>query len=236
LPYQGNFDVEFSPSGQVTHRIDYAAAHEVVGSERLIYDHTQELICTLVFDRKGLKINKTDFEYDPDGREVGWITRDASGALTSRAVEKYEGDLLVFLAIRQANGSPVREKIFNYVNNKIRKTVGTYYGFTGDISHRWVSTYDFMGRIAETFGVTKDGKPLGDGKYLYEYDSEGRESKVWSFNDCSEENTTNAVRIHEYSCDELGNWTERRDFHRFRSDSDWRKTTTTRKLTYYSSL
>jgi hypothetical protein len=41
------------------------------------------------------------------------------------------------------------------------------------------------------------------------------------------------VTIYEYVTDDVGNWIERREFHRWRNDSYHSKGIATRKLTYY---
>ncbi len=85
----------------------------------------------------------------------------------------------------------------------------------------------------ETYGLNGDAKPLGDGKYKYEYDSKGRTSRVWTFNDFVPDGPASGLRIYEYETDEAGNWVERRDFYQSRGDSTWSMKTTTRRLTYY---
>ena len=92
--------------------------------------------------------------------------------------------------------------------------------------------YDWEGRVNKTFGLTGAGLPVGDGKYVYEYDEESRKKYVWSFDDWSPRNSAIALTINEYDCDEHGNWVERRKFHQFRGDSSWRLTKTTRGLEY----
>jgi len=81
--------------------------------------------------------------------------------------------------------------------------------------------------------LTETGLPLGDGTYVYEYDEEGRKKHVWSFNDLDPRDLPNSLTIHEYDCDEQGNWVARRTFHQFRGDTSWSLTRTTRTLTYF---
>jgi hypothetical protein len=98
---------------------------------------------------------------------------------------------------------------------------------------QWLSSYDAAGRIVETYGLSGNGKPLGDGKYKYEYDSEGRTSRVWTFNDTVSGQPATGIKICEYEMDESENWVARREFHQSRGDSTWKMMTTSRKFTYY---
>lgn len=86
---------------------------------------------------------------------------------------------------------------------------------------------------AQTYGLKGDGSPLGDGKYEYEYDSEGRTTRVGTFNDLAPEGLASGIKNYEYATDEAGNWVERREFYQLRGDSTWSMKATTRKLTYY---
>jgi hypothetical protein len=87
--------------------------------------------------------------------------------------------------------------------------------------------------LVETYGLKPDGSPLGDGRYVYEYDEMGRQFRIWSFNDFDKGGEASSVSQYEYTVDEHGNWIECRKFFRSRSDSHWSKTVTTRNLTYY---
>jgi len=101
------------------------------------------------------------------------------------------------------------------------------------LNEQCLSAYDSEGRIAETYGLDRDAEPLGDGKYKFEYDSEGRTSRIWTFDDLAPDGHASGLKIYEYATDEAGNWIERRDFHQSRNDSKWSMKTTTRKLEYY---
>lgn len=74
---------------------------------------------------------------------------------------------------------------------------------------------------------------MGDGKYLHEYDEEGRISKLRTFSEFDEDNVASSVTIYQYVNDDRGNWIERSELHLWRNDSYQSKTTTTGKLTYY---
>jgi hypothetical protein len=228
-----SFDIEFSPIGQVIQTIHYTHARSVAGSERFLYDEAGTLISSISFNGAGLQMNITEYEYDDDGRSLGWVIRDASGVATQRRVERYVGGFLASLVVFQVNGLAVREKSFQYAGKNLVKSVSKYYSRSGDLGEEWISHYDPNGRLEETFGLTAEGKPLGDGRYRFEYDTEGRTIKTWSFDDCTDDSVPNSVTFFEYTSDEVGNWTERRKNHRFRSDSEWTKQVTTRKISYY---
>jgi hypothetical protein len=182
-------------------------------------------------DRGGAEVAVSEFVYS-EGKRV-WTSRDASGAVTNRGVDEYVAERLTLSSTNHADGKPKLLKSFEYSEGKLSQSVSKYYGYTGGLGHLWVTSYDSAGRVAKTFGLKADGSPLGDGKYKYEYDAEDRRTKVWSFNDS--EDVANVVTVSEYLFDENGNWTERSDSHRSKSDSKWRKNVTTRRLTYYAA-
>ena len=233
LPDHNSFDVEFSRSGQVAHLTQYTGAGNVFRSQCYSYDDSGKLARSFEFDSAESEAGTTDYDYDDDGKRVAWTSRDKSGAVTRRGLEEYAGALLLSLVSFRANEVVVRRKTFEYSDHKLVQSVSTYYCLNGEVSERWISTYDEEGRIAETFGLKSDGTPLGDGRYVYEYDPEGRESRVLSFNDSGHDNKPNHITRSTYKCDEHGNWIERYEYTRSESDSNWRKTLTTRKLTYY---
>jgi hypothetical protein len=76
--------------------------------------------------------------------------------------------------------------------NLATSTIGSEH-FDGTLCEQRISGYDSEGRIARTYGLKRDGKPLGDGQYIYGYDDGGRLSKVWSFNKFADHDLANAV-------------------------------------------
>jgi hypothetical protein len=74
--------------------------------------------------------------------------------------------------------------------------------------------------------------PRVPGKFLHEYDEEGRLGKLWTFSEFGEDDIASSVTIYEYVTDDVGNWIERREFHRWRNDS-YHSKGIARKLTYY---
>jgi hypothetical protein len=166
------------------------------------------------------------------GQWVYWTTLTAKGVVTASTVEHLRADALISIWNRDAEGRTKREKHFQYAGSKLFKSVSLYYA-DRRIIERCMTFYDSEGRVRKTFGLTETGQPLGDGKYLYEYDEEGRKKFVWSFNDLDPRAEANALAIYEYDCDDIGNWIARRKFHQFRGDASWRLATTTRKLTYF---
>ncbi len=228
-----SFDVEFSPSGQVVHFTQYTGAGNVFCSECHSYDQSGKLARSLEFDSAESEAGATDYEHDSDGKRIAWTKRDKSGALIGRSAEEYVENHLVSLVSFRANDVLVRRKTFEYSDDKLVQSISTSYIPNGDVAERWISTYDAEGRISQTFGLKSDGKPLGDGRYLYEYDHDGRQSRVLSLNEFADGNEPNPITRFAYKCDHHGNWIERCEFSRFKSDPNWRKTVTTRKLTYY---
>jgi len=233
LPDHDSFDVEFSPSGQAIHFTQYTFAGQVFRSETYNYDDLGRLVRTLEFDGADTEASKTDYECDSGGKRVGWTRRDKSGAVTVRSAQEYLGRLVASLVSFRANVLVMRRKTFDYSEDKLAQSVSTYYNPTGDVTEQCISRYNAEERIAETFGLRSDGKPLGDGRYEYEYDLEGRESRVLSFNDSADGNEPNHIKHFAYKFDKHGNWIERCEYSRFTRDSDWQKSVTTRKLIYY---
>jgi hypothetical protein len=230
-PNHDSFDVEFSPTGQVLRRTDYTYGSEVCRSYRFEYDDAGRLIRSLEFDSIGAEKAVSELVYS-EGK-CAWSSRDAVGIVTGRGLDEYVGERLILSSTFDTSGRPRVLKSFEYSEGLLSQSVSKFYGYDGKCSQQWITRYDAAGRVAETFGLKADGSPLGDGKYAYEYDAEGRRIKVWSFNDW--EVVSSAVTISEYVYDESGNWIERNDYHRSKSDSHSTRRVTTRTLTYYSA-
>ena len=226
-----NYDVEFSPAGQVLKKILYTGAMNVQRAEYFTYDDSGKLVLTTELDGTDRCIQISSVENPLKRAQTIWVNRAPSGKVTGRTVSVYEEDLLVSFTAYVGEDQLQRQKTFEYAGLKLLRSDSKYFGRDGAVNERWLSSYDSEGRIKETYGLKADGKPLGDGRYTYEYDGEGRKRRVWSFNEW--DNSASSVRVYEYICDERGNWIERHAFQRFRSDSDWRRTITTRKLAYY---
>ena len=228
-----SFDVEFSPSGQVVQQTNYTIGAKVHDSKTFIYGERGQIVRTLEFDGVGTQFRSTDFQYDNERRCVGWTTRDSSGILMRRCVQRYVGELLVCSATSDANGMPTRQEDFEHTGSNLAKSVCRFYGPDGSLHETWTSHHDAQGRLIETFGLTSKGNPLGDGRYTFEYGADGRKCKTWSFNDLSDDRVPNAVTVFEYKSDDVGNWVERRAFQRFRTSTRWAETVTNRKLAYF---
>jgi hypothetical protein len=231
LPNRESFDVEFSPTGRVRQHTDYTNAEDVHRISRFSYDGADKLMRAVEFDRTGVAVSFSEFEYSEAKRVC--ITRDATGIVTGSNVNVFNGDFLTLLGTYDANDRPKRLKSFEYTQGKLSWAVSEYYGLDGTLSEIAISRFDLRGRVVEAFGLTPDGKPTGDGRYTYEYDDEGRTHKCLSFNDFDEEDIPSSIKGFTYECDEQGNWTERCEYYRSRGDSDWTRRMTTRRLTYY---
>lgn len=158
-----SFDVEVSPAGQVIQIIHYTMSGRVHGSERFTYNETG-VTGSVCFDAAGLQTRYTEYEYDSEGRQVGWVSKEASGATTRSCVRDYAGELLSSVAVFQSNGVPLWEKAFEYAGATLQKSRSKYYAPNRDFNEEWISDYDSNGRVELTFGLTAEGKPLGDGK------------------------------------------------------------------------
>jgi len=229
-----SFDVEFSPAGQVIQTIHYTMSGRVHGSERFTYNEAG-VTGSFCFDAAGSQTTSTDYKYDGEGRQVGWVSKEASGAATRRCVREYAGELLSSVAVFQANGVPLWKKVFHYSGATLQKSRSKYYAPNGNLNEEWISDYDSNGRVQLTFGLTAEGKPLGDGKYRFEYDAEGRRTKTLTLNEWTDDSVPESVTVFEYTVDDVGNWIERHQRFRSKSDSAWRTQVTTRKIFYYPS-
>jgi len=232
LPNHDSFDVEFSSSGKILLLTSYNMAGVVTGSEQFFYDDGGKLACSLEFNSKGGQTRKTTFLHQTDENR-GITSSEVDGKFAGRVVEVHDGRLLLSWTSYDCNNLLLKEKIFKYDGNTLQTSESRFYLPDGSLNERWLSAYDAEGRIAETYGLNRDAQPLGDGKYKYEYDSEGRTSRLWTFNDLAPDGNASGLKIYEYTTDEAGNWIERRDFHKSRSDLKWSMKTTTRKLEYY---
>jgi hypothetical protein len=226
-----SFDVEFSLSGQVLQKTSYTYGGTVYRSTHFEYDEAGRLIRTASFDSRGAGLASSELAYT-EGK-CTWINRDAMGVVSSRGVDEYNGEHLILVSSFDGQDRPKTVKSLEYLDNKLAKSESQYYLPDGAMYERWLTGYDSQGRVLRTQGLKADGSPLGDGKYLREYDEEGRISRVWTFSEFGEDNIASRVTIYQYVNDDRGNWIERSEFHLWRNDSYQSKTTTTRKLTYY---
>lgn len=230
VPNFDSYDVEFCSTRLVLAKTFYTHSGAVHRSTRFEYNCAGQLVHSEEFDRQGQKLKISELVYAES--KCKWRTYDASGTTTSHGVDEYEGTNLVLSSSYDSKGNLKTLKSFEYEEGKLSRSVSKYFGCDGTVSEQWMATCDEAGRIAKTFGVKADGSPLGDGKYAYEYDQEGRRIKVWTFSDW--EDVASSVTVSEYTNDAVGNWVKRQDFHHSKSDSRWRKTTTTRTLSYFS--
>jgi hypothetical protein len=207
-------------------------AGTVIGSEHFSYNDSGKTSRSVEFDSSGRQIGSHDFVHEIAENRVTTISK-TEGKFQGRTVEVYDEKLLISFASYDGDNLLKREKTFQYAENKLRSSDSRYYLPNGSLVEQWLSSYDSEGRIEETYGLNADDKPLGDGKYRYEYDSEGRSIRVWTFNDLSPDEPAGGIKIYEYETDEFGNWVVRREFYQSRGDSTWSMKTTTRKLTYY---
>lgn len=230
-----SFDVEFSPEGLVQEFTTYTNLGMFDGRECCSYDRKQRCVRALKYDSSSDLAAVVSYDYSVGGERAEWNTRSVSGDLLASGVDEYRGKELISIARFRSNGLLAFQKRFEYAEERLVKSDSLYYGISGNLAERWISTYDSRGRIAETYGLKPDGDALGDGMYRYEYDAEGRKCRVLSFNDCSDDHLPNHISEYIYRCDEKGNWIERMERSAFESDDCWRESLTSRELVYYSS-
>jgi hypothetical protein len=230
-PNHDSYDVEFSIAGQVLQEITYNYGGTPCRSTKFDYDDAGRLTRTSAIGSTGVEIAVSELAYSKG--KCTWVNRDATGTITSRGIDEYDGEHLILLSTFDGRDRPKTVKSFEYLENKLTKSDSRYFLPDGTMCERWLTDYDSQGRVRRTHGLKADGSPLGDGKYLHEYDEEGRIGKVWTFTEFGNDNIASSVTIYEYATDDVGNWIERREFHLWRNDTYQSKGTTTRKLTYY---
>lgn len=226
-----NFDVEFSPSGQPVLETSYTHSGSVHRCNRFEYNEARRLVSTVSVDGAGNKLESSELTYAES--KCVLVNRDALGVVANHGVDEYRGKDLLSTSSFDIENRLRRVKTFEYSGGRLVKSDSLYYLPDGTVYERWLADYDSAGRIHKTYGLKADGSPLGDGKYVYEYDQEGRRSKTWTFSEFADDNIATNVTIYEYVNDEIGNWIERREYRLWRDDSYQSKRLTTRRLTYY---
>lgn len=232
LPNLESFDIEFSPAGQVVKKTQYTNAVAVYRTRRFEYDEMRRLVRAVEFDGSSIEVAVSEYESLP-GRRL-CTTHNAAGVTTGQDVDEYDGDRLTLSGSYDAKGLPRRLKFFEYAEGNLTKSVSKHFRADGDLLGISISHFDSHGRIIEAYGLTPEGRPAGDGRYVHEYDGEGRTHQILSYDEFSEVEIPNGVTGFVYTCDERGNWIERSEYHRFRSNPDWTRSITTRTLSYYS--
>lgn len=233
LPNHDSFDVEFSPTGGVLLETTYTFSNDVYGHACFVYDDDQRLIRANRFDESDRE--KSSFEYEYVEGRCLWTARDPTGIVTGRGVEEYDAGCLMSSNTYDAAGHPTHLITYEYTAGKRAKKVSKYLN-QGKPYEIQISHFDSLGRVAETFGLTGDERPLGDGRYKFEYDEEGRPSRTQSYNDWGKTDLPNHVSRFTYLCDGHGNWIQRNEYSRWQSDTGWKKHKTTRELTYYLAV
>jgi YD repeat-containing protein len=231
VPDHNSFDVFFSLSGQVLQQTSHTYGGAIHHSTRFEYDEAGRLIRTTTSDSSEVSLETSELVY-PVGQCV-WVKRDGGGVMTSRGVDDYDGEYLILASTFDIQDRLKRSKNFEYLNNRLRKSDSKYYGGDGVLYERSLAEYDSEGRIQRSYGLKQDGSPLGDGKYSYEYDAEGRIAKHCTFSEFEADEIASKVTIYKYVNDDVGNWIERRESHLWRNDSYASEAITTRKLAYY---
>jgi hypothetical protein len=220
LPDYERFDVEFSPSGRTLRLTRYNMAGNAIDSEQLLYDRSDEVCRIAKFDGCGKPARSIDLARRIDGNRITTVA-ESDGKFDGRTVEIFDGTLLLSFASYDENDHLKIEETFQYSGGKLQTSESRYYIPDATLIEKWRSSYDSKGRIAKTYGLRADGTPLGDGKYKYEYDLEGRESRIWTLDEFDPNEQPISITIYEYESDVSGNWIERRNFHQGRSDTKW---------------
>lgn len=226
-----SYDLEFSRSGQLLQETSYKLGGSFDCITRFDYNELGKIIHTEQFDGKGRRDGSSQFIYS-DSKCI-WVNRDSQDVITSNGIDQYQDSLLLSASTFNAEDKLRRLKTFEYSNQKLLKSKSQYYLPDGTANECWHTEYDSEGRIFLTFCLKEDGSPLGNGKYLYEYDSDGRESKVWTFSEFGDDKTATSLAMYKYINDDAGNWIERHECHMWRADSRQSRSLTTRTIAYF---
>jgi len=176
----------------------------------------------------------THHEYDKSGREISSVTYDMNKQMLRRCVYLFSGVSVSTELIYEANATLMRRKDYQYEAGKLAQAISRYFNPDGTVREDQIEGFDSEERILLTYGLTASGKPLGDGKYLHEYDAEGRETRRLDLDEFDVEKLPKREERIEYSSDEHGNWITRRARSKWLGDSDWTETITVRTIEYYS--
>lgn len=231
IPDFASFDAEFSSSGQLILETKYTRSGSVHRVTRSEYDEVGRLVRTASVDGAGNKLGSSELTYAES--KCIWVNHDSLGIVAGHGVNEYSGKHLLSTSSFDNENRRRRVKSFEYSGGRLVKSDSFYYLTDGTVCERWLADYDSAGRMHKTYGLKADGSPLGDGKYVYEYNEEGRRTKTWTFSEFGDDNVATNVTIYEYVDDEVGNWIERREYYLWRDDTYQSKRVTTRTLTYY---
>jgi hypothetical protein len=229
-----SFDLEFSPMGQLVRETQYTFRGSVHRTDCLDYDEAGKHVRTISYDSFGREADVTDHDYDESGKSITSTTHDIKRRVFRRSVYLYSGERLSTELIYEANVALRRQKDYRYEGGKLSQTVSRYFNPDGTVREEQIASFGGEGRILFAYGLTASGKPLGDGKYLYEYDAEGRESRRIALDEFDAEKPAKCEEVSDYSSDELGNWVRRCSRSKWLGDSDWTETITLRTIEYYS--
>jgi hypothetical protein len=227
-----SYDVEFSASGQVLLETSYTHSGMVDRCTRSEYDETGRLVRTVSVDGSGKHVASSVLTYSES--KCIWVNSDAE-KVTANGVSEYSGKHLISTRSFDNENRLRTAKSFEYSEGTLLKSDSLYYLPDGTVYEHWITDYNPEGRIRRTYGLKADGSPLGDGKYIYEYDQEGRRSKILTFNEFADDNVATKVTIYQYVNDETGNWIERLEYHMWRDDSYQSKGLTRRTVSYYGA-
>ncbi len=227
-----SYDVEFSPAGQVLRKVSYRRDGSKHGSDVFFYGENGKLLRVESFGATGDLKEIDKFEYDATGDRTRWERHSATGEVVRRGVDTFVDGRLEKSEMFNASGLPIKIETFFWNGKILSHAVAEFYGEAWKVAERWMKNYDKHGRLIETFGLNEDDSPLGDGRYTFEYDDDGRKSRIWSFSDWDDDQEPASLEICEYEVDERGNWIEKRKFHRSQSDERWSLHVIKRRITY----
>jgi hypothetical protein len=224
-----SFDVGFSSEGLVLTETAYRYDGKVLDMTRFEFDAEKRVVRSITTDDKGVVLTTSDFQHELNRSKE--TRRDATELVSRIFTNEFDGERPLTLASFLGDGKPVTRKVFEYRERKLVSSVGEYWGVTGELSSRWISSYDEFERLKMTRGQKPDGTPLGDGKYKYEYDGDGRLSECSYLNEFTDEIAS--VETYTYIEDVRGNWIERMGVHQWSNNRHRTQNLMTRALTYW---
>lgn len=233
LPDLESFDCNLSPSGNVLSKTSYTRGGAVYRVENYHYDERERLVRIEQHKAGGSLVSVTTLQHDESGREIGWTEHDSDGKVVRRGTKTYSEGGLSKEETFEADGRLIRKRSFYWSEAQLSHSIVEYYGANWECGERWMESYDETGRLLETYGLQADNSPLGDGRYTYEYDSSSRVWKVRSFNDLSQNEEPDSLRVFEYETDPNGNVIEKRVYHHSRGDEHWTGRLIQRAIQFY---
>jgi len=224
--------ITYNEEGDVVKEVLYALDGNVSQVGFTKYDTDGNRTEVVFHNPNGGLVSSLVCDYDDNGKEVGSVYTSAQGLITKqKSVPVYD-----------QTGNKAEESWFYEDGTRSRKYIYKYdpdgrlleqlihkYADDGSLEEERISLYSEKGNIVETFCLDADGQLL-EGQTKYEYDEQGNETEVASYNPNGDLYSTTS---YSYTFDSSGNWIKRTENFKTKLSGFETKSITYRTLTYY---